>query len=262
MYKSFLMALMENGTKVLGLTATPYRLASNSYGSELRFLTRTRPRIFKEMIYYIQNRQLFEEGYLARMEYVCPVSGFDRSRLVINSTGADFMDESVQTQLWASNLPDKMVEVLLHNQKTRKNALAFTRFIDEARYIVSRVPGSAIVTGDMHKKEREKVIGGFRRGDFHTVLNVGVLVVGFDYPELETIVTGRPTKSLRLYYQQIGRGLRPHPGKDCCKVIDMCGNYATFGRVEDLEIVDGGNGKWHIASGDRQLTNVYYGERS
>ena len=48
MYRDFLNNL-ENA-RVLGLTATPYRLASNSFGSELRFLTRTRPRIFKEVV--------------------------------------------------------------------------------------------------------------------------------------------------------------------------------------------------------------------
>jgi DNA repair protein RadD len=255
MYKTFLRALMETGTKILGLTATPYRLANNSFGSELRFLTRTRPRIFSEMVYCLQNRRLLDDGYWARLEYVTS-NGFDRTKLRINSTGADFTDESVQTQVWASNLPDKLIQII-NREMTRKNVLVFTRFVDEARYLVSRIDGSAIVTGETHKKERERVINGFKRGDIPVVCNCGVLTTGFDYPELETVIIARPTMSLALYYQMIGRCTRPHAQKEYARVIDMCGNYESFGKIEDLEIKDGGNGKWFVGSKGRQLTNVY-----
>ncbi len=261
MYKTFLSALTEAGAKVLGLTATPYRLATNSYGPELRFLTRTRPRVFREMIYYVQNRQLFDQGYLARIEYVTH-NGFDRAKLRVNSTGADYTDESVQTCLWASNLPVRLVDVIKREMETRKNVLVFTRFLEEARYLASRIDGAFIVTGEDNRLRRERIINGFKCGDIPVVCNVGVLTTGFDYPELETIIIARPTMSLGLFYQMAGRGLRPHPQKEYTKIIDMCGNYDSFGRVEDLEIVDGGNGKWFVASGEKQLTNVYYGERS
>ena len=260
LYKTFLETLTAAGAKVLGLTATPYRVVTNGC-TELRFLTQTSPRIFHDMIYCVQNRDLFNSGYLSRLEYATP-NPFDRSELRINSTGADFTDESVRNYYRRSDFPDILVGVIRDQMKERRNALVFTRFVEEAEYLVSRIPNSAIVTGVSTKRERARVINGFKRGSLDVVCNVGVLSVGFDYPELETVVTGRPIMSLALWYQMIGRCTRPHPQKACARVVDMCGNYATFGRVEDLEIVDGGNGKWHIASGDRQLTNVYYGERS
>ena len=256
-YKTFLKALMESGAKVLGLTATPYRLISDRNGSSLHFLTGTNPRIFEELIYYVQNGTLFDAGYLARMEYTTH-NGFDRSRLRDNSTGADYTDESVQTQLWASNLPDKMVQIVKQEMATRKNVLVFTRFVEESRHLVSRLDGAAaIVTGETPKKERERIGSGFKRGNILVVCNVGVYTIGFDYPELETILIGKPTKSLTWWYQAVGRGTRPHREKEYCKVIDMCGNFSTFGRVEDLEIRDEGNGKWIVASGEKQLTNAY-----
>ena len=172
MYKTFLDAV--NGAKVLGLTATPYRLASNSYGSELRFLTRTRPRIFRELIYYVQNRALFDAGYLARLQYRT-ADGFDRGRLSLNSTGADFTDDSVQSYYRKINFPDQIVRTIEREMETRRNALVFTRFVEEARYVVSWVPGSAIVTGETPKKERERLIEGFKRGDIPVICNVGVL---------------------------------------------------------------------------------------
>lgn len=261
MYKTFLGALTECGAKILGLTATPYRLHSNRSGSELHFLTAEIPRVFSEMIYHVQNRTLFEKGYLARIEYAT-TNGFDRSKLEINTTGADFTEESVSRCLWASNLPIRLIDVIQEEMKTRRNALVFTRRVDEAKYLVNRLEGSAIVTGTTPKKERNRIIDGFKRGTIPVVCNVGVLTTGFDYPELETVVIARPTMSLALYYQMIGRATRPHPQKRSARVVDMCGNYGTFGRVEDLEIVDGGDGQWYMASGERQLTNVYYGERA
>ena len=62
MYRDF-VAAMEN-SRILGLTATPFRLATNSFGSELRFLTRTRPRIFKDLVHCSQITDLFADGYL------------------------------------------------------------------------------------------------------------------------------------------------------------------------------------------------------
>ena len=256
MYKNFLAELEKVGAKVLGLTATPYRLASNSFGSELRFLTRTRPKIFHEMIYFVQNRKLFDDGYLARMEYAT-TNGFDRDQLDVNSTGADYTDESVRRYYRALNFRDKIVTTIEREIETRKNALVFTRFIEEAQYLVDNIQGAAIVTGETKKKDRERLIEGFKSGDISVVCNVGVLTTGFDYPELETVIIARPTMSLGLYYQMIGRSIRPHAEKECARIVDLCGNFKTFGRIEDLEIVDGGNGKWFIAANGKQVTNIY-----
>jgi len=111
------------------------------------------------------------------------------------------------------------------------------------------------------KAEREKLISGFRSGQIKVICNVGILVLGFDYPELETIIIAAPTMSLARFYQMVGRGIRPHPAKEYTEVVDMCGNLKLFGKVEDLRLVNGENGKWFISSNGRQLTNIYYGQR-
>ncbi len=260
MYKTFLASVEAAGAKILGLTATPYRLASNSFGSELRFLTRTRPKVFHEMIYFVQNRKLFDAGYLAKMEYAT-ANGFDRERLEVNSTGADYTDESVQRYYRALNFQDKIVLAIEREMETRKNALVFTRFVQEAEYLTHNISGAAIVTGETPKKERERLIDGFKAGDIPVVCNVGVLTTGFDYPELETVILARPTRSLGLFYQMVGRSFRPHPKKEYAKVVDMCGNFDVFGKIEDLEIIDTGNKKWAVMSKGKQLTNVILGEK-
>ena len=85
MYHDFIKA---TGCKVIGLTATPYRLySSRFYGAMLRFITRTRPRIFDDLIYCCQVRTLAEQGYLARLNYY-QLNVVDPSRLKVNSTGS------------------------------------------------------------------------------------------------------------------------------------------------------------------------------
>ena len=247
--------------KIIGLTATPYRLVTDGFGgSILKFLTRTRPRIFKEVIYYVQNKELFDMGYLTKIKYHS-IHGFDKSQLKLNTTGADYTDESVLRYYNQIGFQDRLANVVRQSKDRRKNTLVFTRFIKESEYLVNNVPGSAIVTSETNKKERERIIDGFKNGTIKVVCNVGVLTTGFDYPELETIIIARPTMSLALYYQMIGRGMRPHQDKENTLVIDMCDNIRMFGHVEDLKINDGGNGKWFLSSNGRQMTNVYYGDR-
>lgn len=259
MYHSF---ISNHGGKVLGLTATPYRLATDGFGgSILKFLTRTRPRVFHDVIYYVQNKDLLDAGYLAKLEYY-PVNGFDRSVLKLNTTGADYTDQSVKDYYRNTDFVSRVVDVVNRVMQHRRNSLVFTRFIEEAEAVTKRIPGAALVTSETPPKEREGIINGWKAGDIKTACNVGVLTTGIDYPELETVILARPTMSLALYYQMIGRGIRPHPDKQSAWIVDMCGNMDLFGKVEDLILHPGTNGKWTINSNGRQLTNIYYEERA
>jgi DNA repair protein RadD len=254
---------------VLGLTATPYRLHSGSEElpngdfinySILKFLTRTRPRVFDKVVYSVQNRVLFDEGYLAKLQYYS-IKVINRNALQRNSTGADYTDESLRQQYAMNDMPGKVVKVVRRLFEIgRKNVLVFTRFTEEARYVVSQIPGAAIVTADTPPKERDRVIRGFRDGWIKCVCNVGILTTGFDYPQLEAVVMARPTMSLALWYQIVGRGIRPHPDKEHTMIVDMGGNLEQFGKVEDLTLSD--EGGWHIHGADgRVLTGVPFGDK-
>ena len=101
------------------------------------------------------------------------------------------------------------------------------------------------------------ILRKFKSGEIKVVANVGVLTTGFDYPELDTIVLARPTMSLALYYQMVGRAIRPCKGKDGW-IVDLCGTYKRFGKVEDLVLTEPKKGQWQIESNGKQLTNTYY----
>ena len=68
----------------------------------------------------------------------------------------------------------------------------------------------------------------------------------------------RPTMSLALWYQIVGRAIRPHPSKKEGWIVDLCGNIKRFGEVSDLKLVGGGSDKWAVFSKDKQLTNVIF----
>lgn len=262
MYKEFFQSMR---CKIIGLSATPYRLSSSrDFGSMLKFITRTRPCIFSEVIYQVQISTLLDMGYLAKLDYYAmnPI-GWNELNLKVNTSGADYTDKSVIREYERIDFYGFLVHIVqrLMNPKSgvrRKGILVFTRFLKEAERLTWSIPGTAIVSGETPKKERERVLEAFKAGEIPVVANVGVLTTGFDYPELDTIVMARPTMSLALWYQIVGRAIRPHPNKEAGWVVDLCGNIKRFGEVKDLRLVDGGNGKWAVYSNNRQLTNVRF----
>lgn len=264
MYEEFLHAVPR---KVVGLTATPYRLGKGSDGmSMLKFLTRTRPRIFDRVLYYCQIGELLAKGYLADLSYY-DLTAINLEMVKSNSTGADYDEKSLKLEYERSGFYDKLTTTTLRVLKPksgipRKGVLVFTRFIEEADNLVKKMKmngiNAAIVTGETPKKEREQILEGFKAGRIKVVANVGTLTTGFDYPELDTVILARPTKSLALYYQMVGRAIRPSNGKEGW-VIDLGGSYRRFGNVADLMVeCPPGSSKWVITSRGRQLTNVSF----
>jgi len=263
MYEKFIHHRADR--KVVGLTATPYRLSSRRGGSELKFLTRTRPHIFSYVLYVCQITELLSRGYLADPEYF-DLTDMNLENVRSNSTGSDYDDKSLVDEYRRSGFYEKLLSLtlrVLHPKSgvPRKGILVFTRFTTEAEYLVNKLQecgeSAAIVTGETPNKERERLIKDFKDGRISVIVNCMVLAVGFDYPELDTIILARPTKSLALYYQMLGRCIRPFPNKKAW-CIDIGGTYRRFGRVADLKIgLEKADSKqWAVFSRGRKLTNT------
>jgi DNA repair protein RadD len=211
-----------------------------------------RPRAFTNYIHITQIQELVERGYFAKTEY--KETSFDRSQLKINSTGADFTEDSMSLALKEQGTNDRVVEAIGKLRKQgRKHIIVFTPSVAEAQYIAHQGGGRA-VHAQTSKKDRDRILGDFKAGKIPFVTNVGILGIGFDFPALDTILIARPTMSLAMYYQWLGRGVRPHPDKDHCLIVDFVGNIKKFGRVEDLEVREGDHG-WGIYSKGALLTN-------
>lgn len=255
MYFTFIKSLPQ--AKVLGLTATPYRLSSGMDGAMLKFINRTNPRIFNKCLYYIQNDVLFNSGHLAKLEYYS-FNVVDRSMLTVNSNGSDFTEASLRSYYRNINMPQITVGYANRVLAKRKNLLVFCSLIAEAKEVSQGVPGSVVLTGDTDPKMRESILARFKSGQITCVINVGVLTTGFDYPELECVLMARSTMSLALYYQIVGRAMRPHASKESAWIVDLGGNIKFFGKIETMKIQSDDKGRLAIWNNGRQLTNVSF----
>lgn len=259
MYHAFIKALGH--AKVLGLTATPYRLTSGFDGAMLKFLNRTSPRIFNKVLYYVQNDVLFNAGHLAPLEYYS-FNVIDRTKLQANGSGTDFTDASLRDYYRKIDMPSRTIHYANRILTKRKSLLVFCSLLDEAAKVCAGVPGSVVISGDTEKTTRERILSQFKAGKIRCVVNVGVLTTGFDYPELEAVLIARSTMSLALYYQIVGRVMRPFTYPDGTKktgwVVDLGGNIRFFGKIETMRIEQTEKGLYSIWNNGRQLTNVTF----
>lgn len=263
MYKTFFDNL---NLKVLGLTATPIRMKRYNFPiphSKICMLDRMKPKFFNEYLHITQISEMKENNYFADLDYIS--FDFNRSMLKINTTGGDYTEKSISYALKTSNIIDKISNLFNDIQKKGviKHVLVFVSSIEDAFLLQKKIGINkiGIVTGSTNKKERKEILKSFKDGVLKAVVNVGVLTTGFDFPELDCIISARPTMSLGLYYQIVGRAVRPHLNKKKAYIIDFVGNYIKFGRVEDLKIEKKEN-LYVIHNGKNILTNIDISENS
>ena len=244
---------------VLGLTATPYRLQSfgkfKTVITKLVMLEACRPSFFTHCLHILQNEDL--AGYWPTVKYAD--KGFDSSVLQLNSSGSDFTEKSMQEAAILNETTVKIRNFCIDRllKSSMKHVLIFVRSIEDAEALAGIVPKSAAVHSKMPTKERNRILSDFKSGKIKFVINVGILTTGFDFKQLQVVILGRPTNSLALYYQKIGRLLRNCEGKPEVYVIDFAGNYKKFGPVEGLKLAKNKTGKSAVFSAaGKQLTGV------
>lgn len=248
-----------NINKVLGLTATSFRLQNHSnidgtrYSKLVMLTQRSKTAAFyKDILHVSQISEMVSNNYWAKLEY--DLVKINTEDLVYNSTRADYTEESMEAFFENQNIHGRIAKKI--KELDRKSILVFVPSVAEAIALSKSVPDSAAVYGNMDKKERQLIIERFRSQQIRVIFNVNVLSVGFDYPEIDCIICGRPTASLAWFYQAMGRGTRIHPNKDNCLIVDFTGNVDKFGRLEDLTYVYL-DAKWNVyGTGNRLLTSV------
>jgi DNA repair protein RadD len=225
-------------THVLGLTATPLKLQTNldefsQPFSKLVMLTSRSKKgnFFKEIIHVAQIKEMVELGFWSPLIYES--YDFKSGELVYNSTKADFTDDSIRKVYKSQNIGDKIVRKVAE-LTDRKSILVAVPSIDEAKELVTKIPNSASLYSGMPAKQRNQIVSDFKSGKIRVIVQVNILTVGFDHPELDCIITGRPTQSLSWWYQFVGRVTRIHPDKKNGLVVDFVGSVPKFGKVEDL----------------------------
>jgi len=220
---------LNPGIKVLGLTATPYRLGMGwIYQYHTRGQVRTEEkRFFRDCIFELPIRYLLDEGFLTPAELIdAPTLSYDFSQLKPANTGRYKESELDMVIEQSKRATPQIVRQIIEQSKQRKGVMIFAATVRHAQEILSLLPQeeSAIVIGDTPGPERDLIIKRFKQREYRYLVNVSVLTTGFDAPHVDLIAILRPTESISLYQQIVGRGLRLSEGKTDCLVLDYAGN--------------------------------------
>ncbi|ERM61143.1 DEAD/DEAH box helicase [Vibrio cyclitrophicus] len=230
-YQKVITHLRENnpGIKVLGLTATPYRLGMGwLYQYHTRGQVRSEePRFFRDCIFELPIRYLLDEGFLTPARMIdAPVLSYDFSQLKPASIGRYKEAELDMVIEQSKRATPQIVDQIIELAKDKLGIMVFAATVRHAQEILSLLPEgeSSIVIGDTPTLERDQIINDFKERKIKFLVNVSVLTTGFDAPHVDLIAILRPTESISLYQQIVGRGLRLSPGKKECLVLDYAGN--------------------------------------
>jgi len=218
--------------RVMGLTATPYRLGSGYIfrrwpDGRVNSDATCRDPYFTACVDVVGARELIDQGYLTP-----PVigqinaEGYDTSALVANARG-QFDSEAVDRAYHGHGRKTAaIVADVVAQSRDRKGVMFFAATVQHAQEVIASLPPemSAIVTGATPKGERDSILRRFLARHIKYLVNVSVLTTGFDAPHVDVIAMMRKTESVGLLQQIIGRGLRLDDGKADCLVLDYTTN--------------------------------------
>ena len=229
MYRKFLTDCKESNPnlRVVGLTATPYRLDNG-------LLTEGDDRIFTDVCYSIAIKTLLDEKHLAPVRCPDPITHLNLKG--VKTSCGDFMASDQAKAGRLDGFLESALEEIIEHGKARKSWLIFcptVEYAEEVHDVLNcRDISCDIVTGKTEKDERERILSDFKAGLTKAVVNVNVLTTGFDAPCIDMVVFLRATKSLALYVQMTGRGMRTAEGKADCLVLDFGGNVERHGPID------------------------------
>ena len=245
-----------DNVKVIGLTATPIKLKTYRGFHQLNILTRMRPRFWADIIHVTQVKELYDGSYITPLRY----SIFNTSVRNASRSGSDFDMTAVSTIIQKEGIMGLMTNLLNKSlARGKKKILIFMPSVKEAYQLQKAVPNIAVVASDTKDKEREEIVDNFVNGDLKVIVNYGVFLTGFDCPEIDLIICLRPTMSFAIWYQLIGRGIRKATGKTVCDVIDLSGNYETFGDIKDLTFEKHQDYGWGMFTKNILMTGIPLG---
>jgi DNA repair protein RadD len=212
MYRRFLDGLtrINPALKVIGLTATPFRVDSG-------MLHEGKNTLFTDIAYEAPVRDLIDAGYLSPLVSKQPATRLDVSK--VGTRAGDFIQRDLAAAVDKEAITRAAVTEIIAHGRNRKSWLAFCSGVEHARHVAEEFG-------------RQGIIAAFKRGKIRALASMGVLTTGFNAPAVDLIALLRPTKSAGLYVQMVGRGTRLAPGKENCLVLDFAGNVRRHGPID------------------------------
>lgn len=204
--------------RFLGVTATPTRLNGDGFKDQYETLI-----TIGNLSYFIDNESLVPIKHM-----VCSVPDLSN----VKSRMKDYDLSMLSEVMVQEGIMAELVESYKKHANGKK-AIVFAVDVNHSKSIVEKYLAEGITAAHLdsktNKKERERILDKFRQGEITILSNVDIVSEGLDVPDCEVVQLARPTKSLVLYLQQVGRCMRPSAGKDHAIVLDNAGLWLEHG---------------------------------
>jgi len=225
--ESYLKIIKEfPNANVLGLTATPIRGDGVGLGG---------PEMFQDIVYAPTTKELTQIGHLVPLKYYAPTKPELEKVKVL---AGEYNLRQLENKMDQSELVGDIVENFSRICPDRQTVV-FSSGVRHSKHIRDAFLGAGIIAEHLDARtdieERAAILGRLASGETQVVCNCMVLTEGWDCPPVSCIILARPTKSLGLFLQMAGRGLRPSPktGKTNTIIIDHSGAVYEHGRVNE-----------------------------
>jgi superfamily II DNA or RNA helicase len=217
---------------IVGLTATPVRADGTGLGL-----------VYSDMVKAPGIKELTALGSLVEADYYAPTVP-DLRR--VGTVAGDYNGKDLNEAMDKPKLVGNIVETWKH-LANGTSTIVFASGVKHSQSLAEQFTDAGVAAahldGSTDNDERERILKEFNDGLITVICNCMVLTEGFDAPIAQTCILARPTKSLSLYIQMVGRVLRPYPGKDRAIVIDHSGAVYTNGFATDEHDWKLGTGK-------------------
>lgn len=228
--------------RIIGMTATPYRLGTGYIYKEHYIDGPTEEETaidpyYDKVVYELEAKFLIDNGYLTPPVTEHVEEEYDTSGLEKDKLGRYTTASVERAMVGKGRKTSRIVEDIVKRSVNRRGTMIFASTKKHAMEIMESLPpGSySYVFGDMPTAERNKAISDFKAQKVKYIVNQNILTVGVDVPHCDHIAVMRATESPRLYQQIIGRGTRLYEGKENFLVSDYAGNIERhFAETGDL----------------------------
>ena len=216
--------------RVVGLTATPYRMDSG-------WLHKGDGAIFNDIVYDVPIQLLIDKGHLVpviakRGQVTIDTAG-------VHKRGGEYIAGELEAAAMAGDTTAQAVKDFILRGEARKSWLVFTTGIKHAEQVRDALTAEGVlaemVTGTTPKATRKRYIDEHKTGAIRALVCVDTLTTGYNNPRLDLIANLRPTASPGLWVQMLGRGTRTHREKENCLLLDYTDNTMRIGPIDAID---------------------------
>ncbi|NJL53433.1 MAG: DEAD/DEAH box helicase [Hydrococcus sp. SU_1_0] len=230
-YATVMKHYRERGAYILGCTATPAR----TDGRGLRYLYSGTPG-FDVLIKGSSVLELIEQKYLAPFKIYSPSNFIDAANAKIRTTGGDYNQKQLADLVEKTLIIGDAVDTWKQHAYLKRTVL-FAVSVKHSKELAQGFRDAGIsamhLDGKTPKKERIALLSAFESGQILVLCQHSIVTEGVDIPGIEAIQLVRPTKSLIVWFQAIGRALRPAPNKETAIIIDHTDTHLNLPWPDD-----------------------------